>query len=71
MRGEFNIESNDNTLFTTARCNNNCIMCCQPPLNNDDIDELFEKNVYFTPSQTGLFRGRKNLIRPDQNGAIW
>lgn len=45
MRGDFRIESNDNTLFTTARCNNNCIMCCQPPLNNDDIEELFEQNI--------------------------
>lgn len=45
MRGDFRIESNDNTLFTTARCNNNCIMCCQPPLDNDDIDELFERNI--------------------------
>lgn len=45
MRGDFRIESNDNTLFTTPRCNNNCIMCCQPPLNNDDIDELFERNI--------------------------
>ena len=45
MRGDFRIESNDNTLFTTARCNNNCIMCCQPPLKNDDIDELFKRNI--------------------------
>lgn len=45
MRGDFSIDSNDNTLFTTARCNNRCIMCCQPPLENDDIDELFEKNI--------------------------
>lgn len=45
MRGDFDINSNDNTLFTTARCNNNCIMCCQPPLNNDDIDELYERNI--------------------------
>lgn len=45
MRGDFRIDSNDNTLFTTARCNNNCIMCCQPPLNNDDINELFERNI--------------------------
>lgn len=45
MRGDFRIDSNDNTLFTTARCNNNCIMCCQPPLDNDDIDELFERNL--------------------------
>lgn len=45
MRGDFRIDSNDNTLFTTTRCNNNCIMCCQPPLNNDDIEELFERNI--------------------------
>ncbi|MBD5425148.1 MAG: His-Xaa-Ser system radical SAM maturase HxsC [Bacteroides sp.] len=45
MRGDFRIDSNDNTLFTTARCNNNCIMCCQPPLDNNDIDELFERNI--------------------------
>ena len=45
MRGDFSIDSNDNTLFTTARCNNRCIMCCQPPWESDDIDELFEKNI--------------------------
>ena len=45
MRGDFRIDSNDNTLFTTARCNNNCIMCCQPPLDNDDIEELYERNI--------------------------
>lgn len=45
MIGDFRIDSNDNTLFTTARCNNNCIMCCQPPLDNDDIEELFERNI--------------------------
>lgn len=45
MRGDFRIDSNDNTLFTTARCNNNCIMCCQPPLDNNDIEELYERNI--------------------------
>lgn len=45
MRGDFSIDSNDNTLFTTARCNNRCIMCCQPPQSNEDIDELFKKNI--------------------------
>lgn len=45
MREDLRIESNDNTLFTTARCNNNCIMCCQPPLTDDDVEELFERNV--------------------------
>lgn len=45
MRSDFKIGSNDNTLFTTARCNNNCIMCCQPPMNNDDVEELFYQNI--------------------------
>ena len=39
------IESNDNTLFTTSRCNNRCIMCCQPPMSVDDIDALYEDNI--------------------------
>lgn len=39
------ILSNDNTLFCTSQCNNRCIMCCQPPLKVDDIDELLEDNL--------------------------
>ncbi len=39
------INSNDNTLFITSRCNNRCLMCCQPPNNDDDMDELFEENL--------------------------
>ena len=39
------IHSNDNTLFITSRCNNRCLMCCQPPKNDDDMDELFEENL--------------------------
>ena len=41
----FDIQSNDNTLFTTSRCNNRCVMCCQPPMAVDDIDTLFEENL--------------------------
>lgn len=39
------IHSNDNTLFVTERCNNRCIMCCQPPQHMDDIDSLFLDNI--------------------------
>lgn len=42
---EIDINSNDNTLFTTSRCNNRCIMCCQPPLDVDDIDKLYQENI--------------------------
>lgn len=41
---EFDINSNDNTLFVTSQCNNRCLMCAQPPLNNDDIEFYFSKN---------------------------
>ena len=42
---EFDIHSNDNTLFTTSQCNNRCIMCCQPPLATDDIEDLYQENI--------------------------
>ncbi len=45
MREDFNLESNDNTLFVTSQCNNRCLMCCQPPTLLGDIDSLFAKNV--------------------------
>ena len=45
MRTEWDINSNDNTLFVTAQCNNRCIMCCQPPLSYDDVDALYEKSI--------------------------
>ena len=39
------ILSNDNTLFCTEQCNNHCLMCCQPPMNVDDINQLYEENL--------------------------
>jgi len=39
------ILSNDNTLFCTEQCNNNCLMCCQPPVDVDDIDLLYKENL--------------------------
>lgn len=45
IQREFNIQSNDNTLFVTEQCNNHCIMCCQPPTTEDDIDKLFAENI--------------------------
>ena len=44
MRDFIDIQSNDNALFVTAQCNNRCVMCCQPPLNHNDIDGYFAKN---------------------------
>ena len=45
MKMDFDINSNDNSLFVTSQCNNRCLMCAQPPLNRDDIDFFFEKNI--------------------------
>lgn len=41
---QLDINSNDNTLFTTEQCNNRCIMCCQPPKRVDDIERFFREN---------------------------
>lgn len=45
MRMDFDINSNDNSLFVTSQCNNKCLMCAQPPLNRNDIDFFFKKNI--------------------------
>ncbi len=42
---EIDANSNDNTLFFTERCNNRCIMCCQPPTNASDIDKYYLDNI--------------------------
>lgn len=39
------ILSNDNTLFCSGQCNNRCLMCCQPPSKEDDIEALFQDNL--------------------------
>lgn len=45
MKIDFDINSNDNSLFVTSQCNNRCLMCAQPPLDRDDIDFFFERNI--------------------------
>lgn len=45
MKEKFETESNSNVLFVTEQCNNNCIMCCQPPKNADDFGYYFKHNV--------------------------
>lgn len=45
MRDTIDINSNDNVLFITSQCNNRCLMCCQPPNNNDDLEHNYIKNI--------------------------
>lgn len=45
MKEKFETDSNSNVLFVTEQCNNNCIMCCQPPKKTDDFDFYYKQNV--------------------------
>jgi His-Xaa-Ser system radical SAM maturase HxsC len=40
----YRINSEDNAVFMTNKCNQNCIMCSQPPSKNEDIEHLFKIN---------------------------
>ena len=44
METKFSKGKNDNVIYTTSRCSNRCIMCCQPPKVEDDSQELFALN---------------------------
>ncbi len=41
IRTLFRPYSDHNHIFATARCNSNCVMCSQPPLDIDDTDESY------------------------------
>src|ERR1700687_714069 len=38
VRTLYRPDSNYNVIFTTQRCNSNCLMCSQPPQDRDDAD---------------------------------
>ena len=45
MKERFEIDSNSNVLFVTNQCNNHCVMCCQPPQQDDDFNFFFNQNI--------------------------
>lgn len=45
VRTLYRPESPHNTLLVTERCNSNCLMCSQPPIDRDDIDPLTDRNL--------------------------
>ena len=45
VRTLYRPDSNYNVIFTTQRCNSNCLMCSQPPQDRDDADALTERNL--------------------------
>jgi His-Xaa-Ser system radical SAM maturase HxsC len=45
----YRVISDFNTLLVTERCNNNCLMCSQPPKLRNDIESLFEIHKQLLP----------------------
>lgn len=41
VRSIFRVESEYNSIFATQRCNSNCLMCSQPPIDLDDTYENY------------------------------
>ena len=66
----FRPESPHNTIFTTDRCNSNCLMCSQPPKEVDD-SHLVEENlkmlalIQAPPEYMGMTGGEPTLLGPD------
>jgi His-Xaa-Ser system radical SAM maturase HxsC len=42
IRSVYRVASSNNFLFATIRCNSNCLMCSQPPLDIDDTLENYQ-----------------------------
>src|SRR5205823_12590387 len=45
VRTLYRPDSNYNIIFATDRCNSNCLMCSQPPQDQDDTDPLTARNL--------------------------
>ena len=45
IRNIYRVNSPNNAIFATVRCNSNCLMCSQPPL---DIDDVYENYLIWT-----------------------
>jgi len=45
IRTLYRPDSDDNVIFTTERCNSNCLMCSQPPQDRDDVEALTTRNL--------------------------
>lgn len=45
----YRVNSFQNTLLATERCNSNCLMCSQPPRDRDDIEFLFNIHKKLIP----------------------
>lgn len=70
LRVVYRPESPHNTIFTTDRCNSNCLMCSQPPKDIDDSD-LIENHLRMIsliqdpPEVLGITGGEPTLLGDD------
>jgi len=49
IRTIYRVNSNQNSLLVTERCNSNCLMCSQPPKDKDDIEYLHNIHKQLIP----------------------
>lgn len=67
VRTIFRPESPHNTVFTTDRCNSNCLMCSQPPKDVDDSYLVAEnlrmiELIDYAPEAIGITGGEPTLL---------
>jgi His-Xaa-Ser system radical SAM maturase HxsC len=61
-------ESHSNSIFSTGQCNSNCLMCSQPPVD-DDIPALIKEHLRLIdlisgePESLGITGGEPTLLR--------
>lgn len=68
IRTLYRAKSHNNSLFITERCNSNCLMCSQPPINRDDLDYHYNNNIKLikllpkSVSEIGITGGEPTLL---------
>lgn len=70
VRTIFRPDSKNNTIFTTERCNSNCLMCSQPPKDKND-DHLVQDTLQMLdlietpPESLGITGGEPLILKND------
>ena len=68
IRTLYRPDSDHNVIFTTQRCNSNCLMCSQPPQDRDDAEAMAERNLQLIklidspPSRLVITGGEPTLL---------
>jgi His-Xaa-Ser system radical SAM maturase HxsC len=68
IRTLYRVNSFQNSLLATERCNSNCLMCSQPPKDKDDIPRLYstyQKQIPLIPKdciELGISGGEPTLM---------